>query len=231
MSNDNDQAIKSRRGFLAGGALLGTGLFASLFGASEDRQAATGSAILDTKRPDSHDPRVDGENVILTACLQCNTGCGIKCRMQDGVVTKIDGNPYAPWTLLPHLPYATKAIDALPVDGGICPKGQAGLQSAYDPYRIRRVLKRAGKRGENTWISIPFTQAIQEISDGGKLFANVSGEEAREVQGLKSLMTLTDGKLAKAMAGAVKKLWDEKDKAKKADLVTAFKTEFSAHLD
>jgi tetrathionate reductase subunit A len=231
MSNDNDQRQQTRRGFLAGGALLGTGLFASLFGASEDRQTATGAAILDTKRPDSVDPRVDGGNVILSACLQCNTGCGIKCRMQDGVVTKIDGNPYAPWTLLPHLPYATKAIDALPVDGGICPKGQAGLQSAYDPYRIRRVLKRAGKRGENKWVSIPFTQAIQEISEGGKLFASVPGEEGRDIQGLKSLMTLNDGKVAKAMAGAVKKIWDEKDKAKKADLVAAFKTEFAAHLD
>ena len=27
------------------------------------------------------------------------------------------------------------------MDGSICPKGQAGLQTAYDPYRIRKVLK------------------------------------------------------------------------------------------
>lgn len=217
-------------GFLAGGSLLGTGLFASVFGA--DRPAPGGeAAIINGTRPDADDARLHPDNVLYTACLQCNTGCGIKCRLQDGVVTKIDGNPYNPWTLVPHLPYATKPVDAQPVDGGVCPKGQAGLQSAYDPYRIRRVLKRAGKRGENKWVSIPFAQAITEISEGGKLFAQVPGEENREVAGLKSLMTLNDPKLSKAMAAAVKKIWDEKDKAKKAELVAAFKTEFAAHLD
>ena len=86
----------------------------------------------------------DPRNILYTACLQCNTGCGIKCKLQNGVVTKIDGNPYNPWTLLPHLGYQTPLDDATPVDGSICPKGQAGLQTAYDPYRIRKVLKRAG---------------------------------------------------------------------------------------
>ena len=37
------------------------------------------------------------------------------------------------------------------VDAGLCPKGQAGHQGAYDPYRVTKVLKRAGKRGENKW--------------------------------------------------------------------------------
>ena len=47
------------------------------------------------------------------------------------------------------------------VEGGICPKGQAGLQTAYDPYRIINVLKRKSgtKRGDNQWASIPFAQA------------------------------------------------------------------------
>ena len=45
------------------------------------------------------------------------------------------------------------------------------MQTVYDPFRITQVLKRAGKRGENKWVTIPFDQAITEIVEGGKLFA------------------------------------------------------------
>lgn len=68
---------------------------------------------------------------------------------------KIDGNPYDPFNALPHLPYNTPPSAISTVDMSICPKGQAGIQTAYDPYRITKVLKRAGKRGENKWITIP----------------------------------------------------------------------------
>lgn len=224
------QQDATRRGFLASGSLLGGGLLGAFLSGCKANASDRGGAILETDRPDAPDERMNAENVLHTACLQCNTGCGIKVRLQEGVVTKIDGNPYSPWTLLPHLPYKTGLADAVAVDGGICPKGQAGLQSAYDPYRIRRVLKRAGKRGENRWVSVPFEQAIKEISEGGALFASVPGEESRQVEGLKSLMTLKDGKLSKAMSAAVKAIWAEKDKDKKAALVAAFKTDFADHL-
>jgi tetrathionate reductase subunit A len=63
--------------------------------------------------------------------------------------------------------------------GAICPKGQAGLQSAYDPYRIVSVLKRkpGTRRGENQWVTISFEKAIDEIVNGGDLFGegNVEG--------------------------------------------------------
>jgi tetrathionate reductase subunit A len=231
--NDHDPSVaRSRRQFLGGGALLGGGLLANLV--AEPAAAADsggGSAVLNSARPDAPYDLGQPENVLYTACLQCNTGCGIKCKIQDGVVTKIDGNPYNPWTLLPHLPYATAVADAAAVDGAICPKGQAGLQTAYDPYRLRKVLKRAGKRGENKWVTIPFAQAVKEICEGGTLFKNVAGEEAREVAGLRSLMTLTDPALAQVMEADVKAIWDEKDAAKKKDLVAAFKQKHAAHLD
>ena len=85
----------------------------------------------------------------------------------------------------------------------ICPKGQAGIQTAYDPYRITKVLKRAGKRGENKWMTIPFDQAIDEIVNGGKLFSHVPGEENRMVTGLKDIYVLRDPKIAKEMADDV----------------------------
>jgi tetrathionate reductase subunit A len=229
--NDEDKKTTTRRSFFAGGALLGAGLLVSSSEASAEPTRSGANAVMNSARPDAPYELVKPTNMIYSACLQCNTGCGITCKQQDGVITKIDGNPYNPWTLLPHLPYSTRPEDAAPVDGSICPKGQAGLQTAYDPYRLRKVLKRAGKRGENHWVSIPFEQAIKEVCEGGKLFAKVPGEENRDVEGLSKLMALRDAKVAKDMVADVKAILDEKDKDKKKPLVEGFKTKHAGNLD
>ncbi|MEW6349703.1 MAG: molybdopterin-dependent oxidoreductase [Thermodesulfobacteriota bacterium] len=230
MSDTKDTQTTSRRGFLAGGALLGAGLIVAEKDALAAGTGKQGNALLNSSRPDAPYELVKPENMIHTVCLQCNTGCGIRCKLQNGVITKVDGNPYNPWTLVPHLDYEIPLDAAAAVDGAICPKGQAGLQTAYDPYRIRKVLKRAGKRGENKWQTIPFEQAVKEICDGGKLFAHISGEENREVEGLKRIVALTDAKVAKAMAEDVKHIWKEKDKEKKKQLVEEFKKKHADNL-
>ncbi|MEO5918025.1 MAG: twin-arginine translocation signal domain-containing protein, partial [Candidatus Limnocylindrales bacterium] len=139
-------------------------------------------------------PLVNPENQLYTVCLQCNTGCGIKVKLLDGVIAKIDGNPYSPMTMYPHIPYETPVADAATIDGAICPKGQAGLQSVYDPYRLVSVLKRkpGTKRGENQWTTIDFDTAVSEIVEGGDLF----GEGP--VPGLRESYALTDSDVAKA---------------------------------
>jgi len=176
-------------------------------------------------------PLAEPEQQILSVCQQCNTQCGIKVKLWNGVAVKIEGNPYSPWNLAPHIDYNTPLIESANLDAPICPKGQAGLQTVYDGYRLTQVLKRAGKRGENRWEVIPFEQAIEEIVKGGKLFAHVAGEEDRQVEGLESLYAIRDPKLMKAMDGAVKKIWAEKDPAKKLALVDQFKEDFKDHLD
>ncbi len=225
--SDRQPEMMDRRGFLARGALLGGGLAA---GAALPTAAAAPNALLNNRRPDAPYGLDEPENILYSVCLQCNTGCGIKCKIENGVVVKIDGNPYNPWTLLPHLDDATPPPAAAKVDGAICPKGQAGMQTAYDPYRLRKALKRAGARGENRWMTIPFDQAIREICEGGKLFAHVPGEENREVEGLSALAALRDPAVAKAMDADIRAIWAERDRAKKAELVAAFKTKHEAHL-
>lgn len=167
------------------------------------------------------------ENQIYSVCLQCNTICGIKVKLLDGVAVKIDGNPYSPWTMTPHLDYETPFLQTASVEGAICPKGQAGLQTVYDPYRVVKVLKRkpGSKRGENQWITVKFDQAIQEITDGGDLF------KEGNVPGLRESYALTDSVLAKSIADAVKKITGEKDLEKKNALVEEFKTTFASDLD
>ncbi len=210
-NSDTENGI-DRRGFLKCSALLGGAVaagggipfFAALRNYADAMEEKTGAYI-------HHLP----ENQIYSACQQCNTNCGIKVKLVDGMVAKIDGNPYSPWAMTPQIPENTHVKDAASVEGSLCPKGQAGIQTLYDPYRIIEVLKRAGKRGENKWQTIPFDQAIKEIVEGGNLF----GEG--KVDGLKDIVVLRDKAVAKALAEdsalvAEKKMTIEEFKAKHA---------------
>lgn len=219
-------AKTSRRSFIAGGLASCTALMASSTSFMKLFERAQAGLLT----PEEEYLLNKAENTIATTCLQCNTGCAIKVKFLEGMLAKIDGNPYSPWTLNPHLSFTTKIREVENIDAAICPKGQAGLQAYYDPYRIRRVLKRAGKRGENKWVSIPFDQAVAEIVNGGTLFSHIPGEEQRQVEGLSQLWAIRDPKVAKEMADAVAKILAEKDKTQKASLVEAFKVKFNQQL-
>lgn len=201
----------------SGSALLGQQALELL---STEANAQTGFGPYELK---------ESENQIYSVCLQCNTGCPIKVKLYEGVVAKIDGNPLAPHTMYPHLP-ETLGMDALAkVDGALCPKGQAGLQTVYDPYRIRKVLKRAGPRGSGKWDEIPFEQAIEEISNGGQTFKHLGDE--RVYPGLNEYWAVRDPDLMKSMKSAIDDIWHEKDSKKKQALVEGFKEKFKDHLD
>jgi len=84
---------------------------------------------------------------VPSICLQCPAGCGILVERIDGMPRAIRGNP----------DYPTNA-------GGLCPKGVAGLQTLYDPDRIKGPLRRVGKRGEERWEEIAWDDAIREVA-------------------------------------------------------------------
>lgn len=87
------------------------------------------------------------EKWIASTCGQCPAGCGIRVRVVEGRAVKIEGN------------------QAHPVNqGGIGPKGQSGLQMLYNPDRLHGPMRREGERGSGRWKSIPWDEAIQEIS-------------------------------------------------------------------
>lgn len=213
------------RGALVGGGALLAGRLAAALG--RVARADPVNAPDDTSSPY---PQNDAQNMVFSVCLGCNTGCPTKVKVQDGTIVKIDGNPYAPWCRAPHLPYASPVAEAARTEGMLCPKGQAGLYTVYDPYRIRQVLKRDGPRGAMKWKTIDFHQAVAEIVEGGRLFAHLPGEEHRHVEGLKDLWALRDPKLAGDMARAVEGLWKAKTPDEKKRLVAAFKEQFKDHL-
>lgn len=161
----------------------------------------------------------DPEHVIHSVCLNCHNACPIKGKIQDGVLVKIEGNPYSPQNMLLPLAESTALDEAAKVDAPVCPKGQGGVQVLYDPYRLRKVLKRAGKRGENKWEAVDFNQAVDEIVNGGDLF----GEG--HVPGLKEIYRLTDPDLSaelKSDAAAV---------AAGEMTLAAFQEKHADHLD
>jgi tetrathionate reductase subunit A len=192
----------SRRDFLKAGAVA-TGAAALASSAPGWLESAT-KALSQPLTPEILYELGKPENQIYTVCQNCNTGCSIKVKLLDGVALKIDGSPYAPSGMLPHVPYNTPISDMATTDGHICPKGQAGIQVVYDPYRIRKVLKRNGPRGSMKWKTIPFDQAIKEIVEGGKIFADIG--EDQHVDGLRQIRALTDPELAKKMAEASDKI-------------------------
>ncbi len=210
-----------RRDFLKISALIG-GSVAFLGAIPGLRQY-----VLSAQEAAASYPLAEPENQIYTVCLQCNTGCPIKVKLLDGVAVKIDGNPVAPWSMGPHMRYNTPIAELATVEGAICPKGQSGLQTVYDPYRLVSVLKRkpGTPRGGGEWITIPFEQAIEEIVNGGDLF----GEGP--VPGLRESYALTDPALAKQMAEAVKAIQDEKDPEAKKARIEEFKRTFADALD
>ncbi|GAB7092570.1 molybdopterin-dependent oxidoreductase [Halorubrum luteum] len=134
----------------------------------------------------------EGSDIIHTTCGQCNTFCPIKLRLSDAsgtgeyssLVRKLAGNPYS---FLTTQPYAQVPYDSDPeavamgdlegtgevetsrwaLSGGrICLKGQAGIQTAFDTYRLRKPMKRVGPRGNDEWKTISWEQAIEEIVEG-----------------------------------------------------------------
>lgn len=161
------------------------------------------------------------ENIIYTTCLMCHISCDLKAKLIDGVLVKVDGNPYGPGNMVNNIDYKLSPREGAKFDGKICPKGQASLQATYDPYRLIKVLKRNGPRGSNKWKTITFEQAITEVVEGGKLFADIG--EDREISGFKQVFALKDPEVVTTMK-------DDLSKIGKDLTVEDFKNKYQSNL-
>jgi tetrathionate reductase subunit A len=207
----------NRREFIWTSAMLGTGAVAAAqFPWLIDSIGGNGRRDI---KPTTEYALAKPESTIYTVCLNCHTACSMAAKIKDGVLVKLNGNPYSPMNLLPHVPEDTPLTEAATIDAKLCPKGQASIQTLYDPYRLRKVLKRVGPRGSGKWQTIEFDQAIDEIVNGGDLF----GEG--QVDGLKDIFALRDADLAGEMADDVGAIEDGEM------TVAEFKQKHAANLD
>ncbi len=136
-----------RRGFLKGMGTLGGiaaanvefPVIARAAEAAATRAAAAGSA--------------DGIRKVKTTCCVCVNFCGIEATVQNGVLR----------TIYPD----TARADYY--NHGICPKGASGMFNVYDPYRLKKPLKRTnpikGMDQDPKWVEISWDEAFSVVAD------------------------------------------------------------------
>lgn len=80
-----------------------------------------------------------------TLCQECRAGCSILVRIVEGRAKKIEGNPFFPVNR-----------------GKTCARGQAALQSLYNPDRLRTPLRRAADGGLEP---VDWDTALSEVAE------------------------------------------------------------------
>jgi anaerobic selenocysteine-containing dehydrogenase len=86
--------------------------------------------------------------VVKVACPHdCPDTCGMLVTVQDGVATKIQGDPTMPFT-----------------EGTLCTKVAHYLERTYSPDRLVYPQKRVGKKGEGKFKRISWDEALDEIA-------------------------------------------------------------------
>ncbi len=159
----------SRRTFMrVSGVLASTAMASQVFNESK---VVASPAIAGNKIPPP-DGLETAEDIIYTVCQMCHSRCGVRAKVMEGVLVKLDGNPYHPNNRdviesggADRLPCTIAPEDAVTELGRMCLKGQAGVQTVYDPYRIQHPLKRVGPRNSGQWQTISWEQAFSEIAD------------------------------------------------------------------
>jgi anaerobic selenocysteine-containing dehydrogenase len=93
--------------------------------------------------------------LVRTACPHdCPDTCAMLVTVEDGVATKIQGDPSMPFT-----------------EGTLCTKVAYYLERTYSPERLQFPLRRVGKKGEGKFKRITWDEALDEIAQRLKAIA------------------------------------------------------------
>jgi len=147
----------SRRDFLKLSALAAGGMVAA------SRLRPSGKASFAS----GNENEAAGSYWVNTACNMCGGQTGIRVRVDQGRVAKIEPNPDNPAGV------ANVSTDYWVwknTDGAaMCPKGNAGIMALYDPDRVKMPLKRTnpnkGQDEDPRWVAISWEEALSTIAD------------------------------------------------------------------
>jgi thiosulfate reductase / polysulfide reductase chain A len=137
--------------------------------------AAAGIGMAGWRRLGSAEAQVAQDEWIATCCNMCGGTTGIYARVYNGRVIKIQPNSFNPvgvCNISTDFDSLKSTGDFVGLNGEaarLCPKGNAGIMTQYDPDRVKKPLKRVGARGAGQWQEISYEQAVTEIA--GKLAA------------------------------------------------------------
>ncbi|MFH1293796.1 MAG: molybdopterin-dependent oxidoreductase [Pseudomonadota bacterium] len=104
---------------------------------------------------------MESTEVIRSNCRGCHGGCGVLVHMENGRITKIEGDAEFPTNR-----------------GTMCSKGLAFPELVYHPDRVKYPLKRAGMKGEGKWERISWDEALDTIAETYQNIKEKYGAEA-----------------------------------------------------
>lgn len=119
---------------------------ASLTGAAAALGTQYGGKLQKTDKAWAADAAAAGQRkTYVSTCRGCIQACPCRVYVENGIVVKIEGHPYAPTSL-----------------GAFCMKGMNQINNCYSPRRVLYPLKRSGPRGaeEMAWERISWDEAI-----------------------------------------------------------------------
>ncbi len=91
----------------------------------------------------------------------CPDTCSILATVEDGQVTRCDGDPAHPFT-----------------QGGLCHKVHRYAERIYSPLRVLHPMRRVGAKGEGRFARISWDEALHEVADRLKAITDEYGGEA-----------------------------------------------------
>lgn len=97
--------------------------------------------------PTDYYPPTSFDREVFTLCEQCVWRCGVRAKVKDGRVYKLEGNGFHPHSR-----------------GMLCPRGQAGVATLYDPDRLKYPLVRSGPRGSGQWRRAGWDEALDYVA-------------------------------------------------------------------
>ena len=86
---------------------------------------------------------ITDDGYIHTMCEMCVWRCGVRAKVEEERIVKLEGNPDHPHS-----------------HGKLCARGQSGLMNTYDPDRVLTPLIRVGKRGEGLFRKASWEEAL-----------------------------------------------------------------------
>jgi len=128
----------SRRKFLQGSAAL-----TIAGGVSMSPSAIMASAEASTKPED-----IGKTKIVATLCEMCVNKCAVYAHVKNGIIKKLDPNPYFP-----------KSRNML------CPRGNSGLAAIYDEDRLKYPLIRDGEKGSGKFRRVTWDEAYTYIGE------------------------------------------------------------------
>ena len=91
----------------------------------------------------------------------CHGGCGVIAHIEDGKLTKIEGDPDHPMN-----------------KGRLCSRCLAMTQYTYHPNRLKQPMKRIGERGEDKWEEISWDEAFDLVEEKFGAIREENGPES-----------------------------------------------------